>query len=113
MSYALVLEVPNARAVEAETHRLLDANRGRGEWFDVPPDIAIDAVYEAKEKLYPSYSAREPKSKNKLPLPFWLCITVIVFVVFFLINFGSQTLRHRRRLGSGIGMKDHKDERDR
>ena len=41
------IEHIHARFVEAEAHRRLAAHRLRGEWFDVPRDVAIEAVQSA------------------------------------------------------------------
>lgn len=38
---------PDARAVEAAAHKLLSEKRRAGEWFDVSPDEAIEAIAQA------------------------------------------------------------------
>jgi DNA-binding XRE family transcriptional regulator len=55
------IEVERAQAVLVEhyAHYLLRASRLRGEWFDVSPDIAVEAIQEA---------ARQVAAGNRMPL---------------------------------------------
>ncbi len=45
--YVLAVASMDPRMIEAEAHRLLDKHRCAGEWFDVPPQMAEDAVNAA------------------------------------------------------------------
>lgn len=47
LHYVLAVKSMDPRYIEAEAHRLLDKHRCAGEWFDVPPQIAEDAVNRA------------------------------------------------------------------
>jgi len=41
----------DGRMIEAEAHRILDPHRLAGEWFDVSPDVAFEAVRQAALNL--------------------------------------------------------------
>lgn len=41
----------DGRMIEAEAHRILDRHRLAGEWFDVSPDVAFEAVRQAALNL--------------------------------------------------------------
>lgn len=49
--YHVTAPHPKARRIETITHELLSAFRLRGEWFNVQPDIAAKAVYQAIEMV--------------------------------------------------------------
>ena len=46
LEYTLITDT-DPRMIEYEAHRLLDKHRCAGEWFDVPPSIAIDNLKKA------------------------------------------------------------------
>lgn len=48
--YTLVTDT-DPRMIEAEAHRLLDKHRCAGEWFDIPPQVATEAVILAAENF--------------------------------------------------------------
>ena len=41
----------SAFAIEREAHRVLDRHRVEGEWFDIPPELAIATVWAAAASL--------------------------------------------------------------
>jgi Meiotically up-regulated gene 113 len=47
LHYVLALQSIDPRMVESEAHRILDRYRCSGEWFDVTPQMAEDAVNQA------------------------------------------------------------------
>ena len=72
----------DAYAVEAEAHALLDRHRLSGEWFAVPPDVAVAAINGAAFRLSSSAieDGRPPHAKwlkrflwaAAFGLPFWV-----------------------------------------
>ncbi len=50
MAHILATDI-DARMIEAEAHRLLDRHRLAGEWFDVSPEVAIEAVELAARNM--------------------------------------------------------------
>jgi hypothetical protein len=66
-------------AIEREAHAILSRYRLHGEWFDVPPELAIAAVTGAAAKLGQSLTAK-PVLDEK-PYPRW---KVFAFLMFFI-----------------------------
>ena len=50
LAYALATDI-DGRMIEAEAHRILDRHRLAGEWFDVSPQIATEAVEQAARNM--------------------------------------------------------------
>jgi hypothetical protein len=51
-------------AIEREAHAMLARSRLNGEWFDVPPELAIAAVTGAAAKLGQSLTAKAPEDNG-------------------------------------------------
>ena len=60
-------------ALEKEAHAMLARSRLNGEWFDVPPELAIAAVTGAAAKLGQSLMPAPPEKPIRL-WPFFLVI---------------------------------------
>ncbi len=72
--------------IEREAHVMLDRYRLNGEWFDVPPELAIAAVTGAAAKLGQSLIAK-PDEKPARIWPFILGIFLALWAaMFWLIN---------------------------
>jgi hypothetical protein len=67
------------RAVEKEAHAMLARSRLNGEWFDVPPELAIAAVTGAAAKLGQSLTAKP--AINDTPYPRWKVFAFLMFLV--------------------------------
>jgi hypothetical protein len=50
MVHVLATDI-DGRMIEAEVHRILDRHRLAGEWFDVSPEVAIEAVGRAAKNM--------------------------------------------------------------
>jgi T5orf172 domain len=74
-------------AIERAAHTILDRYRLNGEWFDVPPELAIAAVTGAAAKLGQSLTAKPDEKPSMIGLfrfIFWLILTSLW--IYFLIS---------------------------
>jgi hypothetical protein len=88
-----------AGAIEVEAHFMLSAHRASGEWFVVPPDVAITAVMAAAHRLGYRLTPVDPNaamaprvSLVRAPLPPWAGWTALALAlaVFFAILAGTD-----------------------
>jgi hypothetical protein len=68
-------------AIEKEAHAMLARSRLNGEWFDVPPELAIAAVTGAAAKLGQSLTAKPNEKPSSEGLQFFIA-WLVMFVIF-------------------------------
>jgi hypothetical protein len=87
LDYAFIAPVlGNPYTLEQEAHIILANYRMNGEWFDVPPELAIAAITGAAAKLGHSLTAKpneKPSSEGLKIFIFWVIGTLVVWWFMF------------------------------